>query len=117
MGTIYKGLYSSTCLQKSGPEPTTHNPDYHKNVPSVAARQAEVARGYLKRAARISELNGHTRRAPTADRREEARSEKLGARARCLKSLLSELRKGGFGERTTKILQFVAIDLKRIGAK
>ena len=29
------------------------------NPPPVAARQAEVARGYLKRAARIGELNGH----------------------------------------------------------
>jgi len=28
-------------------------------VPTVAAQQAEVARDYLKRAARIGELNGH----------------------------------------------------------
>ena len=28
-------------------------------MPPVAARQAEVARDYLKRAARIDELNGH----------------------------------------------------------
>ena len=35
------------------------NSDYHKSASSVAARQAEVARDYLKRAARIDELNGH----------------------------------------------------------
>ena len=35
------------------------NADYHKNESPVAARQAEVARDYLKRAARIDELNGH----------------------------------------------------------
>jgi len=34
--------------------------DYHKNEPPVAARQAEVARDYLKRAAGIGELNGHS---------------------------------------------------------
>jgi len=33
--------------------------DYHKDEPPVAARQAEVAQDYLKRAARIDELNGH----------------------------------------------------------
>ena len=33
--------------------------DYHQIMPPVAARQAEVARDYLKRAARIGELNGH----------------------------------------------------------
>jgi len=31
----------------------------HKDVPPAAARQAEVARDYPKRAARIDELNGH----------------------------------------------------------
>ena len=35
------------------------NSDYHKGESPVAARQAEVARDYLKRAARIDELNGH----------------------------------------------------------
>jgi len=37
------------------------NSDYHnhRDAPPVAARQAEVARGYLRRAARIGELNGH----------------------------------------------------------
>ena len=35
------------------------NSDYHKLEPPVAARQAQVARDYLKRAARIDELNGH----------------------------------------------------------
>ena len=37
------------------------NSDYHnhRDAPPVAARQAEVARDYLKRAARIDELNGH----------------------------------------------------------
>ena len=37
------------------------NSDYHnhRDVPPVAARQAEVARDYLKRAAGIDELNGH----------------------------------------------------------
>jgi len=35
------------------------NSDYHKNASSVAAPQAEVARGYLKRAAWIYELNDH----------------------------------------------------------
>ena len=35
------------------------NSDYHQIMPPFAARQAEVARDYLKRAARIDELNGH----------------------------------------------------------
>jgi len=35
------------------------NSDYHKDEPPVAARQAEVMRDYLKRAARTDELNGH----------------------------------------------------------
>ena len=35
------------------------NSDYHQIMPPVAARQAEVALDYLKRAARIGELNGH----------------------------------------------------------
>ena len=35
------------------------NSDYHKDESPVAARQAEVTRDYLKRAARIDELNGH----------------------------------------------------------
>ena len=35
------------------------NSDYHKNESPVAARQAEAARDYPKRAARIDELNGH----------------------------------------------------------
>ena len=37
------------------------NSDYHnhRDAPPVAARQAEVARDYLKHAARIDELNGH----------------------------------------------------------
>jgi len=34
------------------------NSDYHKDEPSVAARQAEVAKDYLKRAVGIGELNG-----------------------------------------------------------
>jgi len=36
------------------------NSDYHKNEPPAAARQAKAARGYLKRAARTDELNGHS---------------------------------------------------------
>ena len=38
------------------------NSDYHnhRDVPPVAPRQAEVARDYLKRAARINEFNGHS---------------------------------------------------------
>ena len=35
------------------------NSDYHKDESPVAARQAEVARDYLKRVAGIGELNGH----------------------------------------------------------
>ena len=37
------------------------NSDYHnhRDAPPAAARQAEVARDYFKRAARIDELNGH----------------------------------------------------------
>ena len=37
------------------------NSDYHnhRDVPPVAARQVEVARDYLKRAAKLGELNGH----------------------------------------------------------
>jgi len=38
------------------------NSDYHKNEQPAEARQAEVARDYLKRAARIDELNGHSPR-------------------------------------------------------
>jgi len=43
------------------------NSDYHnhRDVPPVAAQQAEVARDYLKRAARFGELNGHP---PGSDR-------------------------------------------------
>ena len=37
-------------------QPETKN---HKDEPPAAARQAEVARDHLKRAARIDELNGH----------------------------------------------------------
>jgi len=45
------------------PYPPQHeatNSNCHKNEPPAAARQAEVARDYLKRAARIDELNGHS---------------------------------------------------------
>jgi len=37
------------------------NSDYHnhRDAPPVAARHAEIARDYLKRAARVVELNGH----------------------------------------------------------
>jgi len=37
------------------------NSDYHnhRDAPPAAAQQAEVARDYLKRTARIDELNGH----------------------------------------------------------
>jgi len=43
------------------------NSDYHnhRDVPPIAARQVEVARDYLKRAARIDESSTATRRAPT----------------------------------------------------
>jgi len=43
------------------------NSDYHnhRDAPPVAARQAEVARDYLKRAARIDEVKGHP---PGSDR-------------------------------------------------
>ena len=50
----------------SGEEPLgedkTKAPDsgYHKNESPVAARQVDVAWGYLKRAARIDELIGHS---------------------------------------------------------
>ena len=44
-------------------EVKTKAPDFdyhnHRDAPPVAARQAEVARDYLKRAARIGELNSH----------------------------------------------------------
>ena len=40
------------------------NSDYHENEQPVAARQAEVARDYPKRAARNDELNGHS---PSSD--------------------------------------------------
>jgi len=38
------------------------NSDYHhhRDAPPAAARQAEVAQDYFKRAARIDELNGHS---------------------------------------------------------
>ena len=42
--------------------------DYHKDEPPAAARQAEVARDYLKRAVGIDELNGHlVRDSPGSD--------------------------------------------------
>ena len=40
------------------PSSDYHN---HRDVPPAAARQAEVARDYLKRTAKIDELNGHPR--------------------------------------------------------
>ena len=40
-------------------KPKAPNSDYHKDASSVAAEQPEVARGNLKRAAGIDELNGH----------------------------------------------------------
>ena len=43
-------------LLEENPNSDYHN---HKDVPPAAARQAEVARDYLKRAARIDKLNGH----------------------------------------------------------
>jgi len=43
-------------VKTKAPSSDVHN---HRDVPSVAAQQAEVARDYLKRAARIDELNGH----------------------------------------------------------
>ena len=49
-------------VQTKAPNSDYHN---HRDAPPVAARQAEVARDYLKRAARIDELsrlrraNGH----------------------------------------------------------
>ena len=54
------------CMGLSGEEPLgdvktkAHIPDYHKNEPPAAARQAEVAQDYLKRAAGIGEFNGHS---------------------------------------------------------
>ena len=53
------GLSGATPLgevKTKAPDSDYHN---HKDLPPVAARQAEVARDYLKRAAGISELNGH----------------------------------------------------------
>ena len=38
---------------------TPYNSDYYQIMQPAAARQAEVARDYLKRAAGIGELNGH----------------------------------------------------------
>ena len=43
-------------VKTKAPKSDYHN---HRDAPPVAARQAEVARDYLKRAARIDELNGH----------------------------------------------------------
>ena len=52
------GLSSETPLGAAKTKAT--NSDYLKNEPPVAARQAEVARDCLKRAAGIDELNGHS---------------------------------------------------------
>ena len=46
----------SAATSKKAPNSNYHN---HKEAPPAAARQAEVARDYLKRAAGIGELNGH----------------------------------------------------------
>ena len=51
------GLSGETPLGEA--ETKAPNSDYHKNEPPAAARQAEVMRDYLKRAARTDELNGH----------------------------------------------------------
>jgi len=51
------GLSGATALGEA--KTKAPNSDYHKDEPAAAARQAEVARVYLKRAARIGELNGH----------------------------------------------------------
>ena len=51
------GLRCKTPLGEAKTKAT--NSDCHKNEPPVEARQAEVARNYLKRAAKINELNGH----------------------------------------------------------
>ena len=53
---------SSGASPLGGVKTKAPNSDYnnHRDAPPVAARQAEVARDYLKRAAaRIGELNGH----------------------------------------------------------
>jgi len=50
------GLSGETPLGEAKTKAT--NSDYHKNEPSVAARQAEVAQDFLKRAAGIDEFNG-----------------------------------------------------------
>jgi len=57
--TKQMGLSGATPLgeiKTKAPNFDYHN---HRDAPPVAARQAEVARGYLRRAARIGELNGH----------------------------------------------------------
>ena len=62
MGEAYENVKG---MGLSGEEPLGEvktkapNSDYHEDEPPVAARQAEVAREYLKRAAKIDELNGH----------------------------------------------------------
>ena len=43
-------------VKTKAPNSDHHN---HRDAPTVAARQAEVPRDYLKRAARVDELNGH----------------------------------------------------------
>ena len=43
-------------VKTKAPNSDNHN---HRDAPPVAARQAEVARDYLKRAERADELNGH----------------------------------------------------------
>jgi len=52
---------SSGASPLGGVKTKAPNSDYnnHRDAPPVAARQAEVARDYLKRAAGIGELNGH----------------------------------------------------------
>ena len=55
------------------------NSDYYKDEPLAAARQAEVARDYLKRAARIDELNGPKKDVIT-DRGQRATGGELGTK-------------------------------------
>ena len=53
---VVAAVYLLGKVKTKAPNSNYHN---HRDAPPAAARQAEVARDYLKRAARIDELNGH----------------------------------------------------------
>jgi len=81
---------------------------YHTNKPPVAARQAEVARGYLKRAARIDELNGHS---SGSDRPMVAALKRHNGGGRMLVFVMGKF--AGMSEDVSRICEIIPHDLAR----